>query len=312
MHSLRVWRKAHEQLPSPFGRGAGVRGHFQCRGARVSNLYLKSRIQCTLDAWAAQTFGLVGICPTRTTPTSDLDALIRGLHPIAPDIEFIRLGPQQDGGYLIPDDLDGVRACFSPGVGKKSGFEQACAERGRFVFLADQSVAAPAFAHERFVFTQKNVGAVSAAERMTLDEWVRAALPDDDAADLLLQMDIEGDEYETLLGMPDALLKRFRILVIEFHMLDKLWSAPFFRVTAPVFQKILRHHTCVHLHPNNCCGAVTRGGIQIPRTMEFTFLRNDRLQSSTFATHLPHPLDRDNTPKRSIALPRCWYRNLKT
>lgn len=275
----------------------------------MSNLYLKSRIHFTLDTWAAQVFGLVGINPTRVTQYADVAALLRALYPIAPDVDLIRLGPEQDGGYLVPDDLDGVRACFSPGVGKKSGFEQDCAERGMTVFLADQSVDTPAFAHERFVFTKKNVGAVSSAGCMSLDEWAASALPHDDASDLMLQMDIEGDEYQTLYTMSDALLRRFRILVIEFHLLDKLWSAPFFRVAAPLFAKLRQTHTVVHLHPNNCCGAVTRGDIEIPRLMEFTLLRNDRLKASAFATHFPHPLDRDNTRKRSIALPRCWYRN---
>jgi hypothetical protein len=63
------------------------------------------------------------------------------------------------------------------------------------------------------------------------------------------------------------------------------------------------------LHPNNYCGAGTRGEIKIPRLIELTFLRNDRVQSSAFATRFPHPLDCDNTPKRALVLPRCWYRN---
>lgn len=252
--------------------------------------------------------GPVGFYPSRSTLKSDVVTLLRALHPVAPGIELIRLGPESDGGYLVPDDLSGVRACFSPGVGNRAGFEHDCAERGMTVWLADKSVDAPPITHERFVFTKKNVGAISLADSMTMDEWVETAQADDDA-DLLLQMDIEGGEYETLLAMSETLLGRFRILVIEFHLLDNLWSEPFFRVTAPVFAKILRRHTCVHLHPNNCCGTVKRGDIEIPRIMEFTFLRNDRLQASSFAPHFPHPLDRDNTPKNSVTLPRCWYRH---
>ena len=48
--------------------------------------------------------------------------------------------------------------------------------------------------------------------------------------DLLLQMDIDGDEYETLLSMPILLQKRFRIIVVEFHYLDYLFSEPIFGI----------------------------------------------------------------------------------
>ncbi len=259
-----------------------------------------------IKEWATRALAAVNKYPIPLMPQAQVEQVVRSLRPIAPGMELIRLGPEGDGGYLVPDDLDGIGACFSPGVWKVSGFEYDCAERGMNVFLADNSVDAPAVAHARFVFTKKNVGAVTRADFISLDDWVDAALPHADG-DLLLQMDIEGYEYETLLGMSEQLLKRFRIMVIEFHQVDWVWSAAGFRYMAPTFQKILRHHTCVHLHPNNCCGVVTRGKLEIPRLMEFTFLRNDRVRAKTFAKTFPHPLDRDNTGEGALPLPACWY-----
>lgn len=120
-------------------------------------------------------------------------------------------------------------------------------------------------------------------------------------------MDIEGYEYETLLSMPDDLLKRFRIIVIEFHRLHHLWSAPFFRLAASAFAKLLQTHSCVHLHPNNCRTSIYLQGVEIPRVMEFMFYRNDRFQRSGYAQRFPHPLGRDNTAKAPLVLPASWY-----
>lgn len=53
------------------------------------------------------------------------------------DKGLIRLGPMSYEGYLIPDDLEGIEACFSPSVGFNSIFEKDCADRGMKVFLAD-------------------------------------------------------------------------------------------------------------------------------------------------------------------------------
>ncbi len=109
--------------------------------------------------------------------------------------------------------------------------------------------------------------------------------------------------------MPDELLKRFRIIVIEFHRLHHLWSAPFFRIAASVFAKILQTHACVHLHPNNCRSSICIQGLEIPRVMEFTFFRKDRFKYCDYAKIFPHPLDRDNTAHAPLVLPDCWYRN---
>lgn len=242
---------------------------------------------------------------TKSTNPDVLMGLIRSLAPVIPPQGLIRLGPASDGGYLVPDDLAGIRACFSPGVNKVSDFEFDCANRGMQVFLADRSVDSPATEHAAFSFTKRYLGAFTDDDFMTLDDWVNASLPDD-TSDLLLQMDIEGFEYEVLLATSESLLRRFRIVVCEFHWLDDLFSQSFFHTASRTFYKLLRTHSCVHIHPNNHAGIVQFRGIQIPRLMEFTFLRNDRIGKAVRQSHFPHPLDADNCVKSAIRLPECW------
>ena len=244
--------------------------------------------------------------PTGLTDRRDLQALLKALSPLTTNRGLVRLGPRGDGGYLVPDDLVGIEACFSPGVSNVSGFEKDCAERGMRVFLADGSVDRPAVEHPSFRFTRKFVGAVSQGDFMTLDDWVASSLPADSHSDLLLQIDIEGFEYEAILAASEALLQRFRIIVAEFHHLDQLWSRPFFGLARRAFDRILRNHACVHIHPNNCCGALRLGGLTVPRIMEFSFLRKDRIERSSHETVFPHPLDCDNTPNPTLILPECW------
>ncbi|OAN46561.1 hypothetical protein A6A03_12160 [Chloroflexus islandicus] len=255
-----------------------------------------------------QLAALMRMFPTNLTPLEQLRGLIQQLHPLAPPTPFIRIGPHGDGGYLVPDDLAGIVACFSPGVGPISEFERACAERGMRVFMADASVDGPATPHPAFQFSKLFVGALNTDQFITLEEWVHQSLPDEPAADLLLQMDIEGSEYEVLLATPPALLNRFRIIVAEFHHLDQLFNKWFFHTAGRALEKLLQTHACIHIHPNNRRGIVQLGDITIPPTMEFTFLRRDRLRGAQFRRDFPHPLDSDNTGRGSIPLPACWYR----
>jgi hypothetical protein len=218
----------------------------------------------------------------------------------------MRIGPDGDGGYLIPDDLDGIRYAFSPGVSNESGFEAALADRGMKVFLADHSVDGPSLQHPGLEFDKRFVGCLTDETFITLDDW-HADKVGADPSELLLQMDIEGAEYETLLATSTSLLAKFRIMVIEFHWLPQLWNEPFFAVAARAFHKLLATHAVVHIHPNNCCGSVSSAGIEIPRIAEFTLLRKDRLRSTSYRTAFPHPLDRPNVSKRPLLLAPCWY-----
>ena len=264
------------------------------------------QIREALQQVAVRLLARARLYPSASTDPAQLRSLLQALSPVRPEKELIRLGPRGDGGYLLPDDLAGIAACFSPGVSSVSGFELDCANRGMQVFLADRTVDGPAGAHPLFHFMKKHVGATTNDGTMPMDAWVSSSLPDNNS-ELLLQMDVEGAEYETLLATSDALLRRFRIILIELHLLDHLWGKPFFRIASAALEKLLQTHVCVHIHPNNCCGSLRRDGLEIPRVAEFTFVRRDRMSHSEPAVHLPHPLDADNDPRRGpLHLPALW------
>ncbi|MBU6330750.1 MAG: FkbM family methyltransferase, partial [Acidobacteria bacterium] len=230
-------------------------------------------------------------------------AFATALHPRRTDL--VRIGPADDGGYLLPDVLEGIEACFSPGVGTCSDFELACAERGMQVFLADATVDGPAVDHPAFHFIPKFIGGYDDDTTISLDTWVEACWPG--TGDLLLQMDIEGAEYASLLAASPALLRRFRVMVVEFHLLGQLAADPFFAIAASLFAKLLADHDIVHIHPNNFCTIIDVAGVPTPQVMEFTFVRRDHLDDLGWATQFPHPLDIDNDPSRPLALPEVWF-----
>lgn len=243
--------------------------------------------------------------PARLTEKTRVEALIHSLRPRLFDRGLLRLGPDHDGGYLVPDDLGGISACFSPGVARMSRFEMDCAALGMEVFMADNSVQQPSESHQRFHFICKHLGVITNDVTMTLDDWVSSSHPGNN--DLLLQIDIEGAEYEVFLAASDFLMGRFRVIVAEFHSLDQFWNEPFFNLASRAFEKILQTHHCIHIHPNNYEELSTMNGIGIPKVAEFTFLRKDRFTPSGFVEDLPHPLDFDNAGHlQPVLLPSIW------
>jgi hypothetical protein len=241
----------------------------------------------------------------RSTPRSELLGLIESMRPR--DVGLVRLGPDADGGYLLPDDLVGIAAVFSPGVSDESGFELGLASRGVDVYMADGSVDGPAGAHDRFHFEKKFVGSFDRDGFVSLDSWA-AQVPLPNAGDLLLQMDIEGAEYECLLALSHGLQSRFRTVIVEFHGGHHWLLRPYFRLVKAAIEKLLATHVVVHLHANNCCGSVETDGLVIPRVLEVTFHRRDRVpDDSTYARPGPHPLDVVNVGSEPLLLSHHWY-----
>jgi len=253
-----------------------------------------------------------GLFLGKTTRAAELRSLVEALNISPTEQELIRIGPVKDGGYLIPDDLAGIVNCFSPGVSDCSGFELDLAERGMTVFMADRSVDGPADEHPKFRFVKKFLASYDSPSDglITLDSWYRQELGPvtGNSPDAILQMDIEGAEYEVLHSLSDELLNKFRIIVVEFHRLHQLLDRFSFGLMSPAFRKLLRTHAVVHIHPNNVGGVINCAGVSMPMTMEFTLLRRDRLRPSQRRSAFPNPLDHKNAVDRpDIVLPKSWY-----
>ena len=134
-----------------------------------------------------------------------------------------------------------------------------------------------------------------------METWILENKSDNE---MVLQMDIEGAEYQVILDNPSEILHKFRILVIEFHGFNKLSQPHSFDLISTTFYKILRDFKIIHVHANNCCKAVKIIGVEIPPVVEFTFVRKDRFIKSDNEIKLPHRLDQKNlSQNKEVNLP---------
>ena len=274
--------------------------------------------------------------PLKNAYEERLERTLKLIKPITTQHKLIRLGNQDgDGGYLIPNDLEGIKSCFSPGVSTRVEFDQDVVDKGITPYLADASVNEDSFSLSGdYHFTQKHIGHKNSNPlldklfgrypRMRLDTWINSHKVE---GDLLLKMDIEKAEWEVFETLPMEVLKRFRIMTMELHSLEKLlprdkdkwidhvkYSSNYINykrgdIIYRVFKKLSEIFSVVHIHPCNFCPSYVWGKYEVPHLVEVTFLRKDRISQSTPTTTFPHPLDRigfDESP--DIILPECWYK----
>lgn len=241
----------------------------------------------------------------RPSSREQIAAAVEFLKPRSCSTPLVRIGADGDGGYLLPDDLHGITALFSPGVGTNWSFETDLVRREPMpAFLCDVLVDTSACP---FPIDDFWVGPATQGKVVALSDWVATRAPDS-TSDLLLQMDIEGAEYLTLLSCPLDVLRRFRIIALELHALHRLLDRSWYEtVYMPLLEKLASEFVVVHVHPNNAATVDRRSGYDIPRTLEVTLYRRDRFKSSPHPVQLPHPLDSVNIPGiKSIQLSRAW------
>ena len=226
-------------------------------------------------------------------------------------VDLIRIGSEHDGGYLVPNFMHQISRCFSPGVSNIIDFEKQLSDDFDIKsYLLDASINELPFSNKNFIFEKKFLGITNNDLIITLQNWMKNNSETEDN-DLLLQMDIEGSEYEILVFESIETLKKFSCMVIEFHCFDKLFDPYFFKMVSGIFEKIYSEFSICHVHPNNCCGIFSYGGVDIPRVFEVTFIRNDKIKEVKIndKIQLPHKYDRANLVyEPSIKMPIEWWK----
>jgi len=232
-------------------------------------------------------------------------------------VDLVRIGANGedgencDGGYLLPEIFSRVSHCFSPGVEYTASFESELSKvYGIKSFMADASVNSAPGQNNDFVFIKKFLGNRSHGDFITLRDWINTSL-DGTERDLILQMDIEGGEYDVLTFESEVTLSRFAVIIIEFHYLENLFQKLFLQMVSSIFEKLYQNFSICHVHPNNYVGLAQYNGIDVPKVMEVTFIRNDFLRefSNERGINLPHPLDRKNSAKNDdLLMPEIWWK----
>jgi hypothetical protein len=264
---------------------------------------LRSRVQ----GLGSRSLGSLGFAVLEGAPAEGVARVIESLRPRFPPDQLVRIGGPRDGGYLVPRDIDSYELLISPGVGESCEFDRHFFGRGVPAVLVDASVDVPAQPH--MVHLKKFVGGYSSEADGIVSLQDLLAQYGEGKSRIVLQMDIEGAEYEVLAATPEPVLGRFGIIAMEAHHLGGLCYRGMFPIIATAFRRLLKNHFVAHIHVNNSGAVLPYRGNEIPDTVEFTFLHRALYQpvdDARFAS--PHALDAPCLPGvAETPVPRSWW-----
>jgi hypothetical protein len=184
----------------------------------------------------------------------------------------IRLGIQQDGGYVIADLSGGYDCYISAGVGREESFSKEFIERygmNEFnSFGIDSSIENYPIEYTNSIsFIKKNISYVNDSANTNLRYLTKIY------SNIFLKMDIEGGEYGWIRGMTDSELSKFRQITIEVHGVNNDSWGTSYEVKKECLQRLSNTHYLVHAHGNNARGTTN----YIPNVFELTYIRKNEL-----------------------------------
>lgn len=228
---------------------------------------------------------------------SEVLSIVNLIQPNNSLFKKVRVGSLGDGGYVVPDDLNGIESVLSIGIGDEVSFDLDFANKKIPVYQYDPTIDLSPIEHINCYFNKIGWGPKDSEFERTL----RTMLFEngmDQSNNNLLKFDTEGAEWECIPNFDDGLLKYFRIVVCELHGLTSISNPSMMQKIRDTLRILTTHHTVVHLHANNCCGISLVEGVPIPAVIELSLLRNDRSTFSVSPDPIPGPLDFPNMADR--------------
>lgn len=210
-------------------------------------------------------------------------------------VDKIRVGGPGDGGYVMLDPGEGGIA-YSFGVSTVSPWDLDMARRNFRVFQYDGSVDAPPDEHPNIFFHKYYIGGNSAAmpsDWKTLHDVLRDHHHEDEH-DIILQMDIEGGEWEFFNAATAGDLLRFKQIIVEFHK-----EIPD-ENTLAVLRAIRETHTPIHVHCNNVDAPTYIPPLRCfySGVFEVSYARTADFRFEPCHSYFPTPLDSPNAPEK--------------
>lgn len=199
-----------------------------------------------------------------------------------------RIGESGDGGcIMLEPSQSGIALSF--GHKGNGEWELSLAKMGWQVWQFDTHIKTPVQQHINLHFINKAVSAnISDGSHILLSEVFDLV---GDEKNLLLRMDMEGDEWNLLEVTTSEQIERFTQFYVEFHGLT---NPKLFESFEYLIQKIRLTHIPVHIHAHNCGPLFAFDKFIFPHLLEVTFANKNLGVFTPSQDTYPTPLDAPN------------------
>lgn len=179
-----------------------------------------------------------------------------------------RLGPNEDGGYVVPEYvLENCSALFTYGVGHDNRYEEEFSSKyDKPAYLFDHTIGYEPWEKNKIKFFSEGLG----INKESCKEWYEHYEQFNIEGEILLKIDIEDKEYEYISETDISKMgEKVMGLLLEIHWIDNEKNR---KDAVKILDKLNEHFVLCHIHGNNWGDLWEYEGYQIPKVLELTFI----------------------------------------
>jgi hypothetical protein len=227
-------------------------------------------------------------------------SLFKSLEPedIVTPHEFVRIGRDHDGGYIMCQDLIAGNIAYSFGINDDVSWDMDMARRGFDVFMYDHTISKLPENDDHFNFFRTGITGHEETEELKTLKTLVERNGHSNNIDMILKMDVEGSEWDVFSSIDDDLLVRFSQIVIEIHNFESISDNTLYSKMEKSLTKLQTYFAPVHIHANNFCDLFIIDGIFVPPVFEITYVARSKLGTRRSSKTFPTPFDQPNNINR--------------
>ena len=173
----------------------------------------------------------------------------------------ILLGEKSDGCYVLLDDFENIKYAYSFGISTNIQFDKALADRGIDVFMYDHTINSLPYENPKFHW--KKIGLCGMRNQYynmkNLEELI-AENGHINEKNMILKMDIEHWEFESIIDLKEDTLNQFKYILVEYHFKDET-EFKSDNLYYNVLKKISKTHQSFYARCNGDRGHIVQFGI---------------------------------------------------
>ena len=134
----------------------------------------------------------------------------------------ILLGEKEDGCYVLLDDFENIKYAYSFGIYRNIQFDKVLADKGIDIYMYDHTINSLPYENPRFHWKKIGLCGMRAPNKnMKNLEQLIAENGHSKEKNMILKMDIEHWEFESLIDLKEETLNQFKYIAIEYHFRDQ-------------------------------------------------------------------------------------------
>lgn len=216
-------------------------------------------------------------------------------------INLKRYGGNYDGGYILASDLlEKSDIIYSYGVGPDESwitFDREMLSMNKKVYMYDNLINGFWTSHQNLIFKSEYVNSQNILQHIYDNKHTNNT-------NMILKMDIEGNEFETILNSSSELFTYFNQIAIEIHDITNNHLEPHYLININdpyerwmnkirLFSKLNEYFNLVHIHGNNNSYKIID---TMPDVLELLYIRKDCMNSNS-------SISKEKCPRNQLDFP---------